>query len=79
MLRRYGVMSQPRSGLRAIACEGVICAGQLLRDRTAKGFSGRLRGGRAARGLEARHAPADALLDIPVRKALQLRWRRHSR
>ena len=78
MLRRYGVMSQPRSGFRALACEGVICAGQLVRDRTVQGLSGRLRGGHAAKGLEARHAPDDALLDIPVRRALQMRWRRHS-
>ncbi|HYC80573.1 MAG TPA: glycosyltransferase family 2 protein, partial [Solirubrobacterales bacterium] len=32
MLRRYGVGAEPRLALRALACEGALCAGQLLRD-----------------------------------------------
>jgi N-acetylglucosaminyl-diphospho-decaprenol L-rhamnosyltransferase len=76
MLRRYGVISQPREALRALACEGAICAGQLLRDRTAKGLGGRLRGWRDAAGLERRTAAPADLLDISMREALALRRRR---
>ncbi|HET6571567.1 MAG TPA: glycosyltransferase family 2 protein, partial [Solirubrobacterales bacterium] len=46
MLRRYGVMRNPRPALRVLAVEGAICAGQLLRDRTAAGLRGRLHGWR---------------------------------
>ncbi|HEY5815322.1 MAG TPA: glycosyltransferase family 2 protein [Solirubrobacterales bacterium] len=76
MLRRYGAMAEPRGALRAIAAEAAICAGQLLRDRTAKGFGGRLRGWRDAAGLEPRAVPEGALLDISLREALALRRRR---
>jgi N-acetylglucosaminyl-diphospho-decaprenol L-rhamnosyltransferase len=78
MLRRYGVMSHPGSALRALACEGVICAGQLLRDRTAKGLGGRLRGWRAGGGLPARDAVGAPLLEISMREALRRRRRRRA-
>jgi GT2 family glycosyltransferase len=78
MLRRYGVMSKPRDAARVLAAEGTICAGQLLRDRTAKGIGGRLRGWRDAAGLERREAGDGVLLDIPLRKALARRRRRRS-
>jgi N-acetylglucosaminyl-diphospho-decaprenol L-rhamnosyltransferase len=76
MLRRYGVMGHPGSAARALACEAALCAGQLLRDRTAQGLTGRLRGWRDAAGLEPRDPPHDALLDITAREALALRRRR---
>jgi GT2 family glycosyltransferase len=76
MLRRYGVMRNPRLALRALACEGVLCAGQLLRDRTRSGLRGRLRGWRDAAGLEPRDAAGAPLLDIGPREALALRRRR---
>ncbi|MGN6587954.1 MAG: glycosyltransferase family 2 protein [Solirubrobacterales bacterium] len=76
MLRRYGVMRNPRLALRALACEGALCAGQLLRDRTAAGLRGRLRGWREAAGLEPRDAAGAPLLDIGPREALALRRRR---
>jgi N-acetylglucosaminyl-diphospho-decaprenol L-rhamnosyltransferase len=76
MLRRYGVLSEPRRGLRALACEGALCAGQLLRDRTAKGIGGRLRGWRQGTGLERREFGAAPLLDLSVREALALRRKR---
>jgi N-acetylglucosaminyl-diphospho-decaprenol L-rhamnosyltransferase len=76
MLRRYGITAQPRLALRALACEGALCAGQLLRDRTAAGLRGRLRGWRAAGGLERRPIPAEALLDLSAGEALALRRRR---
>jgi N-acetylglucosaminyl-diphospho-decaprenol L-rhamnosyltransferase len=76
MLRRYGVMSQPRQALRALACEGALCAGQLLLDHSAKGIGGRLRGWRDGGGLERRELDGAALLDLTAREALALRRRR---
>jgi GT2 family glycosyltransferase len=76
MLRRYGVMRNPRLALRALACEGVLCAGQLLRDRTASGLGGRLRGWRDGAGLQRRDAGGAPLLDLRAREALALRRRR---
>jgi N-acetylglucosaminyl-diphospho-decaprenol L-rhamnosyltransferase len=76
MLRRYGITSEPRLALRALAVEGLLCAGQLLRDRTSAGFGGRLRGWRAAAGLERRDAGGAPLLDLSARDALELRRRR---
>ncbi|HEV2858540.1 MAG TPA: glycosyltransferase family 2 protein [Solirubrobacterales bacterium] len=76
MLRRYGVMRSPRLALRALACEGALCAGQLLRDRTAAGLKGRLRGWRDAARLEPRDVSAAPVLDLGLREALALRRRR---
>jgi N-acetylglucosaminyl-diphospho-decaprenol L-rhamnosyltransferase len=76
MLRRYGVMHDPALGLRALACEAAICAGQLLRDRTAQGIAGRLRGFGAGAGLPHREVGAAPLLGISAREALALRRRR---
>jgi GT2 family glycosyltransferase len=73
MLRRYGVMRNPLLALRALACEGAICAGQLLRDCTAAGIDGRLRGFRAGGGLPRREVASAPLLDIGAREALALR------
>jgi N-acetylglucosaminyl-diphospho-decaprenol L-rhamnosyltransferase len=78
MLRRYGVMGNPRLALRALACEGALCAGQLLKDRTAAGLKGRLRGWRDGAGLEQRDAGGAALLDLSAREALALRRRRRA-
>jgi GT2 family glycosyltransferase len=76
MLRRYGVMSQPRDAVRVLATEGAISAGQLLMDHTAKGLRGRLRGWGDGAGGEARELDRGALLDISAREALALRRRR---
>jgi N-acetylglucosaminyl-diphospho-decaprenol L-rhamnosyltransferase len=73
MLRRYGVMSSPRLALRALACEGAICGGQLLMDHTAKGLGGRLRGWHEGGGLERHDLNGAPLLDISAREALRLR------
>lgn len=76
MLRRYGVLRSPRLALRALACEGALCAGQVLRDRTAGGLRGRVRGWREAADLP-RLSPGDVpLLEISAREALALRRRR---
>jgi hypothetical protein len=77
MLRRYGVMRDPRLAARALACEAAIGAGQVLRDRTVAGITGRLRGFRAGAGLPRREVGAAPLLDITGREALELR--RHRR
>jgi N-acetylglucosaminyl-diphospho-decaprenol L-rhamnosyltransferase len=76
MLRRYGVTARPATALRALAAEAAICAGQIVKDRTAKGLSGRLRGWRDAAGLERRDSGDAPLLDISLRQALALRSRR---
>jgi N-acetylglucosaminyl-diphospho-decaprenol L-rhamnosyltransferase len=76
MLRRYGVMREPRLALRALACEGALCAGQLLKDRTGAGLSGRLRGWRDASGLAPRQVDDGVLVDLTVRQALALRRKR---
>jgi N-acetylglucosaminyl-diphospho-decaprenol L-rhamnosyltransferase len=78
MLRRYGVMRHPGTALRALACEGAICAGQLLKDRTVAGFSGRLRGWRDGAAGERRDADGAPLLDLSAREALALRRLRRS-
>jgi N-acetylglucosaminyl-diphospho-decaprenol L-rhamnosyltransferase len=75
MLRRYGVMRDPRLALRVLASEGAIGAGQLLRDHTAAGIRGRLRGFREGTG-ERRSTGSAPLLDITTREAITLRRRR---
>ena len=76
MLRRYGVTANTRLALRALACEGALCAGQLLRDHTVAGLRGRLRGWHAAAGLSRRDLGAAELRDLTARAALALRHRR---
>jgi N-acetylglucosaminyl-diphospho-decaprenol L-rhamnosyltransferase len=78
MLRRYGVMSDPRLALRVLASEGAIGAGQLLRDHTAAGIKGRVRGFRAGAGLERRDIAGAPLLDITTNEAIALRRRRRA-
>jgi N-acetylglucosaminyl-diphospho-decaprenol L-rhamnosyltransferase len=76
LLRRYGVMSRPGSALRALACEGAICGGQIALSHTVKGAGGRLRGWRDGGGLPRRAVPSERLLDMPIAEALRLRQRR---
>jgi N-acetylglucosaminyl-diphospho-decaprenol L-rhamnosyltransferase len=76
MLRRYGVMRNPRLALRALATESTLCAGQLLKDRTTAGLRGRLRGYRAGAHLDQRNADGAPLLNLTTREALALRRRR---
>jgi N-acetylglucosaminyl-diphospho-decaprenol L-rhamnosyltransferase len=75
MLRRYGVMRDPRLALRVLASEGAIGAGQVLRDHTAAGIRGRLRGFREGSG-ERRDPGVAPLLDLSTREAIALRRRR---
>ncbi len=76
MLRRYGVMRDPALALRALACEGAIGLGQLVRDRTSAGLRGRVRGFRDGAGLPRREVASAPLLDISAREAIELRRRR---
>lgn len=78
MLRRYGVMRSPHLALRALTCEGALCAGQLLKDCTAAGLKGRLRGWRDAADLEPRDPDGAPLLDLSPREALALRRQRRA-
>ncbi len=78
MLRSYGFAHRPALLARAITAETAICAGQLIRDRTARGAVGRIRGWRAAAAGAGRDFRTDSLLDISLREALELRRRRHS-
>lgn len=77
MLRRYGVMQQPSLAVRALICEGAICAGQLVRERTWSGLRGRVAGWRAGQGLPRREMPKSGLSELSVRDALALRRRRY--
>jgi N-acetylglucosaminyl-diphospho-decaprenol L-rhamnosyltransferase len=78
MMRRYGITSQPRLAVRALLCEGAICAGHLVRERTLSGARGRLAGWRAARGLSHRALPTANLSNFSIQEALTLRRKRHS-
>lgn len=77
MLRRYGVMRRPALAARALLCEGAICAGQALRERTLSGLHGRVAGWREGGGLPNRELTDLGLAGLSVREALALRRRRH--
>jgi GT2 family glycosyltransferase len=78
LLRRYGITASPAPALQALAREGAICAGQLLRDRTLAGARGRLKGWREAKGLPARQLPAGAVSPLSLRQALARRSSGHA-
>jgi GT2 family glycosyltransferase len=78
LLRRYGITSSPAPALQALAREGAICAGQLLRDRTLAGAGGRLKGWRAAKGLPQRSLPAEVVTSLSLRQALARRSGGHA-
>jgi len=73
LMRRYGVLSKPGPAARAVLCESMICAGQVLRSHTTRGIRGRLRGWRAGRGLPPLQAPDSGLAELAVTQRLQLR------
>ncbi len=78
LLRLYGFGARPGALARAIAVEAVICAGQLLGGRTARGIYGRIAGWKAAKDLPRRPVPGDGLLEIGAAEALSMRRRRHA-
>lgn len=73
MLRRYGVMRDPKLAARVLVTEGAIGAGQALRDHTFQGIAGRFRGFRAGAGLPRRDVGTAPLLEISAGEALALR------
>jgi N-acetylglucosaminyl-diphospho-decaprenol L-rhamnosyltransferase len=78
LLRRYGVLNRPRRAARTFAAETVICAGQVLIDRTLTGVTGRLQGWRAgADGPKLEFSEGD-VAEISLREALALRSQRRS-
>jgi GT2 family glycosyltransferase len=77
MLRVYGFGGRPRLLARAVVAEGVICAGQLVSQRTLRGVRGRLRGWHAGAGVPRRNHSDSGLTDISLRDALELRRRRY--
>ncbi len=73
LMRRYGVLAKPGPAARALLCESVICAGQLLRAHTIRGLTGRARGWREGGGLAARRAPSSHMINLSVADRLRLR------
>jgi N-acetylglucosaminyl-diphospho-decaprenol L-rhamnosyltransferase len=76
LIRRYGLMHSPRGALRTLVFEGFVCFGQLAIERTASGIRGRVKGWRAAKGLERRLLPADGLAHVSARRAIRERLQR---
>jgi GT2 family glycosyltransferase len=77
LLRRYGVMRSPSRALRTIAIETSICAAQMLRDHSAAGLRGRLRGWKRGGELPREQLPATGLSKLSIGEALKLRLQRY--
>lgn len=77
LLRRYGITSRPATLAGALLREAVICAGQIVKDRTAAGTLARIKGWRDAAGLPRREVPPGAAIRMSALRALELRRRRH--
>jgi N-acetylglucosaminyl-diphospho-decaprenol L-rhamnosyltransferase len=78
MMRRYGILREPRLAARALFVEGVIGVGQVCIDRNASGISGRIDGWRAARGLPRLAFPRHELLQLSTTEALRKRASRRA-
>ncbi len=77
LMRRYGVLSAPGSALRALACEAAISAGQLLKNHTARGLKGRVRGWQAGKRLPRHEVPDTGMVNLSVAERLRLRASRN--
>jgi GT2 family glycosyltransferase len=73
LLRRYGILRNPRLLPGLIARELVVCTGQLVRGRTFSGLLGRIRGWRAAGGLPLRKLPGESVTHLSALEALRRR------
>jgi hypothetical protein len=73
LLRRYGVLRDPGLAVRAVIGEAVLCAGQAVVDHTLSGVVGRIKGWRAADGLDRHVRPSGAALDLSLVEALRQR------
>lgn len=78
LLRVYGFGGRPALLARAVAAEAVICAGQIVSERTGEGLRGRLRGWRAGKRVPQRPLPRDGLSPMSLGEALALRRKRYS-
>lgn len=80
ILRKWRVLGSPRRVARVLAEDGVICAGQLVLDRTPAGVRGRLDGFAAAADALPQPYPEALLRDHPAqRRSLMRRLRRRRR
>ena len=78
VLRKWGVLRSPGRAARTLVTDGVVCAGQLVIDRSLAGVRGRIRGYRAA--TPAAPFPSEALADRSAADgALRTLGRRASR
>jgi GT2 family glycosyltransferase len=80
VLRKWGVLRSPARVARVLLGDGVICAGQLVIDRTPAGIRGRLKGFAAAAAVSAQRYP-EGLLDgkTATSRSLSRRFRRRRR
>ncbi len=78
LLRRYGITSSTSLALQALVREAIICAGQLLRDRTLAGARGRIRGWKEAGDLALRTLPESAVTRLSLHQALATRSGGHA-
>ncbi len=77
LVRKWSVTDSPGRALRVLASDTVVCAGQLVLDRTTSGVRGRVAGFRAAQGVAREPYPADLLSGVPQsRRTLGRRLRR---
>ena len=78
LMRRYGVLSQPRRAARTLAAEAIICGGQALLDHTFTGVTGRLQGWRSAANLPRLELSDADEAEVSLWQALVWRYRRRS-
>ncbi|MGH2964526.1 MAG: glycosyltransferase family 2 protein [Solirubrobacterales bacterium] len=81
VLRKWGVLRSPRRLAQVLAVDGAVCLGQIVVDRSITGIGARVRGFRAARGLEPFPAAALAGQSEPdgAVRTLRRRARRRAR
>jgi N-acetylglucosaminyl-diphospho-decaprenol L-rhamnosyltransferase len=84
VLRKWSVLGSRRRTLRVLANDAVLCAGQLVLDRTPAGVRGRFEGLAAAAKVPRERYPAELLADAPLashtlRRRLNRRARVRSR
>lgn len=76
ILRKFGITRHPHLLLRAMAAEGIICAGQLVKTRSASGLTARLRGWRDGHQTDRQPVPTEGLCEMNLAQALALRRQR---
>jgi GT2 family glycosyltransferase len=77
LVRKWSVVDSPGRALRVLANDAVVCAGQLVLDRTAAGVRGRVDGFRAAQRVLREPYPAELLGTVPQsRRTLARRLKR---